>query len=308
MSKVQSRNQIEFKTWSKSYSENPVAGGKTAGTFNKSGTIKIPNKDIDVYLYGLLVNLVGTTVTAGESGFPIVRVESEDIGLVNEDFPLPQLGFIDPIGTNTKTLPKRTVFIPIEVIKKINNKSFNIYLSSSATMTVDWNGYVSGIFGNLPKNNIPQDYALELIIGYSSFVSSLSRYKSDVATAYAAAHVDVALTDIPIPAKAKLLTSVLAHVTPNAPTAGEQISGLMIFNAGDISDFGPQEYPCCVSYEASLGTPVGTSHIMPARGYPVRFKLPGTAFNFSAKFRNILILTVAPDLCQAVEFKTFEPK
>ena len=303
MSQVQ-----QFKTWGKTFSANPTAGGKTAGTYEKLGTIKIPNKSPKLFLYGFWVALVGETVTAGESGFPIIKVESSDVGLINEEFPLVKLGYTDIVATNNAALPKAAVFVPIEVMKSVNNKSFDIYVTSSATMTNDWTGYISAVFGNMPKSAIPSDYKFELFSGFKSFQSSLGRVKSDAAVAYATGFIDVALTDVVIPAKAKLLTSLMPHVHINAPTAAEEVSGLITYNAGDISDFSPQEYPCVVCYEAAIGTVVGGSKTVPAEGIPVRFPLPGTEFSFSAKFRNVIAITAGPDILNAVEFKTFEPK
>jgi len=298
-----------FKTWAKSFTSNPTAVGKTAGTYGEMGVIKIPNKQEKLYLYGFLVAVVSTIQTAGESGFPIMKVDSSDVGLINETFPLPKLGFTDPIGTNSQFVVKPAVFVPIEVIHAVNNKSFSISFTSNATMTANWQGYVSAIFGNKPKNALPSGYALELISGFASFTSSLGRHATPAASAIGTAFVDIALNDITIPAKAKQLTSIMAMVLPNAPTATEEISALFTFNAGDISDFGPQEYPACLCYEPTLGTVVGGANgLQTARGYPVRFPLPGTEFSFSAKIRNILALTNPPDELQACEFRSFEPR
>jgi len=308
MSSQAQRKGPSFKTWSKGFSVAPVACGKTAGTFGVMGNIKIPNKDKPMFLYGFLVNIVLEATTAGQSGYPIMKVNSSDVGLINEVFPLVSMGASDAIGTNSKAIAKRTIFVPIEVLNQVNNKSFEISFTSSQTLTNDWIGYVSGVFGNLPKASLPSDYTLEVISHYSSFVSSLGRYANDNAKAIATAEVEVSLSDITVPAKAKQLTSILAMITSNAPTAAEYIAAMMIFNAGDISDFSPQEYPCCVSFSASLGTPVGGARVLPGRGYPVRFPLPGTEFSFSATVKNPIALSNPPDVLQSVEFRTFEQR
>ena len=302
------QTEAQLRTWSKSFTLAPVACGKTAGTYEAMGDIKIPNKAKDMFLIGFLVLVVPEAVIAGESGFPIMRVDSEDVGLINEQFPLPRLGFTDPVATNNKALPVAAQFVPVEVVKKVNNKSFKIYFTSSATMAQDWVGFVSAIFANKPKSALPGDFTIELFARYESFAASLGRTKTDAAKAIAAANVDVGLTDITVPAKAKELTALMAFGMQNAPTAGEEMALLYTFNAGDISDFSPQEYPGCVGIVPSLGTPVGAMQAIPSRGYPVRFPLPGSEFAFSAKVRNVIILTNAPDLTHAVEFRTFEPK
>lgn len=304
-----SQNQSQLKVWAKSFTSNPDDGGKTKGTFDLLGTIKIPNKSENLYLLGFLGALVGRTVTAGESGAPIIRINSSDVGLINEDFPLSELGFCDPISTNSQKVAVSTVFIPVEVNLPVNNKSFDIYVSSlHQTMTADWVGYFSAVFCNQPIDSLPVDFLMECMNDFECSVRALGRYAADSATAIGTAHVDVSLSNITVPAKAKTLVGLLADIMPNADTAAEEIACLMTFNAGDISDFAPQEWPCCVAYNAPLGTVVGGAVNHPARFYPIRFPLPGTEFSFSAKIRNVLAITNAPNLAQGIKFLTYEKR
>lgn len=304
-SSIEIESVDDFKTWAKGFDTAPSAGGKTAGTFSKIGTITVPNKREPVYMYGLLVLVGAQIVTAGESGLPELELNSSDLGLFKERFVLPEFGFTDPIATNTQAIPVSSKFIGLAFEDPVNNKDLDVHLSSAATMTGDWDMHAAIIFGNKPISQVPDDYLDELKNQFTSNVRSLGRIEDDAAKAVGSADTDIPLTGIEIINKATQLVALVPHVVPNAPTASEEVVTRHTFESGDITDFAPQEYPSIVGYHPSLGTIVGGAKgTTMARGYPVRFPLPQTKFTMGVKAQNVIVLSNAPDFAHGAKFRT----
>lgn len=293
----------DLKTWSKGFDAAPAAGGKTISVFDLIGTITIPNKKEPLYMYGILALIIAQAQTAGESGHPVLQIDSSDLGLIKERFNFPEFGFIDPIATNSQAIPVKSQFMAIPIDKKVNNQAIDISLSSNTTMTADWNAHVSVVFGNQPLSSLPKDYLEELKNNFTAAARGLGRVNKDAAAAVASADTDITLSGIAIPNKAKGLVSLTAHTLPNAPTAAEEVCTRHTYSSGDMSDFEPQEYPSAVGYHPGIGTIVGGAKSTPFRKYPVRFPLPESVFTMSVKAQNVLVLSNAPDFSQGVNFR-----
>jgi len=308
MLQTQQIQQNEFKTYAKSFSAAPVAGGKTINTYEKLGTIKIPRKRAPVYLYGFLYLIVAEAQVAGESGgFKIKMTSADEINIVDEEWE--GAAFSDPIATNSQFVKFSSGFIPITAKSQgnyipVNNKSIDISVASAfQTMTADWTGYVSAIFGTLSPSQLPADYIDELKNGFTSSSQGYGRTGEDAAEAHSTANSDVTLSGISLNSKARELIGVLGDQLPNAPTASEELVGLTSFESGSIEDFSPQEYPDVFGYNPTLGTVVGGAVGSHTKYYPVRFPLPATEFTMTVKHRNVIALTNAPDVRYGVRYR-----
>lgn len=292
-----------MRTWSKSLSAAPVAGGKTQGTYSKIGSITIPNKDVPLYLYGILIAGVRQAITAGENLAVELELNSSDLGLYQERFSLENFVSGDPIATNSQSVVYESEFVPVYTNETVNNKQIDIHLSVSATISNDLVAFVSAIFGDVPIDQADPAYIDELKNGFRSNVRALGRLEQDAAKAHGTANADVSLTSISVPGKANELVGLLAVGQLNAPTAGEEGLFQFSFESGDIQGFPPQEYPACVSYDPPLGTVVGGAPKEPIRYYPVRFPLPRSNFDMTVKSRSVIALTNAPNTKQAVKYR-----
>lgn len=295
-----------MRTWAKGFDAVPVPGGEVINVYDKLGTITIPNKEIPVYLYGILLGLTIQISTAGQTLDIEVEINSSDLGLYQERFHL-KTNQSDPIGTNTQWVIVKSEFLPVLLRGKTNNKKIDVHISVSATVTGLIDGYCSAIFGDIAPDALPEDYKQELMMGYESKVRSLGRIEQDAALAHGTANADVTDTAIPIPSKASELVGLIGNLSPNAPTASEEVASQFTFESGSISDFAPQEYPGALSYIPTLGTVVGGAASGEKRYYPVRFPLPQTNFDMTVKSRNILALTTAPNTQQGAKFRTPVP-
>ena len=295
-----------LKTWAKALSA-PTAGGKTNGTFDDVGTIQIPNKKDPVYLYGLLVLAVGQAVVAGESGIPYLQIDSEDLGINKAKFVLEKLGFTDPIATNTQMVAVPSQFVPVRYDGPVNNAKLDIAISGGTTMTNDWEIEVSAIFGNVPidqLSSVDPAYLDELVDNFTAKVRGQGKLEDDPAKSFGTANEDQTLTAVEIKSVAKELIALFGMVLPNAPTPGEEIVSRFSYKSGDIEGFEPQEYPACVGFNPTLGTVVGGAQgTDKARYYPIRFPLPGSAFDLQVQARNAVALTNAPNTIQAIKYR-----
>jgi len=292
-----------MRTWSKALSAAPVAGGKTQGTYSKIGSITIPNKDVSLYLYGILISVTRQAVTAGETLGVELELNSSDLGLYQERYVLENFQSGDPIATNTQSVVYRSEFVPVYSNETVNNKQIDIHLSVSATVTNNLVAFASAIFGDTPLDQVDSSYLDELKNGFRSNVRALGRLEQDAAKAHGTANADVSLTSISIPGKAQELVGLMAAAQLNAPTAGEEGLFQFSFESGDIQGFAPQEYPACISYDPPLGTVVGGAKREDIRYYPVRFPLPQSNFDMTVKSRSVIALTNAPNTKQAVKYR-----
>jgi len=292
-----------MRTWSKALNSSPVAGGKTQGTYSQIGSITIPNKDMPLYLYGILISVARQAVTAGEGLGVELELNSSDLGLYQERYVLENFNSGDPVATNTQSVVYKSEFVPVYSSETVNNKQIDIHLSVSATISDDLVAFVSAIFGDVPIDQADPNYLDELKNGFRSDVRALGRLEQDPGKAHGTANADVSLTSISVPGKAKELVGLLAVGQLNAPTAGEEGLFQFSFESGDIQGFAPQEYPACISYDPPLGTVVGGAEREDIRYYPVRFPLPQSNFDMTVKSRSVIALTNAPNTKQAVKYR-----
>lgn len=294
----------DLKVWSKGFSTAPVAGGKTAGTYDKIGTIKVPNKKIPVYIIGILLAIAGQAQTAGESGHPEVQIDSTELNLSKEKFSIPKSGFSDPIGTNSNFVISSTHFEMLDIPEKANNKETDVSLSSSATMTVDWDCHASFVFSNKPVDQLPADFLAEIKNDFTSNSPGRSRIEQDAALAIGSADADVSCTGIKLLATDKELIAISVGVVANAPTAAEEHVTRHRLSSGDVDDFDPQEWPGCIAWNPTLGTVVGgAKSLTPARKYPTRFPLPESNFTLDVAVQNVIAITNGPDTFQELKVR-----
>jgi len=185
----------------------------------------------------------------------------------------------------------------------VNNKTFDVSLSSSATMTGQWDCHTTAIFGNMPPADLPADYLAELLNGFEASISGRYRREDDAALALGSADTDVALTSISLLSIDKEILGFEHLVIPNAPTASEEIVSLFKYRSGTIN-MDPQEYVGCVAFNPELGTAVGgPKALLMSRMKPARFPLPESNFSLEVVAQNVIALTNAPDMTQQVKVR-----
>lgn len=251
--------------------------GATAGTYDSLGTVTVKQGATETL--GVIALVTNTTQTDGENGNPILRLNSKDLGISQEDFVLAH-ALTDGIATNAKEAPFIAEFIPYKVEKKkLDNAQLDFELTTNVTKTDGYDAAVGLVFADGQPS---KQYEQELMTGICSRAIGGAQDQSD--GGISATSLTSFSSGISISNAATELIGLLGHVNPNAPTAGENVVGYTKFQASQISDFSPQLWPFMIGYTPSLGTPIGTP--VPAfrrNGFywPVRFPLPGLNFTMS---------------------------
>ncbi|MBW2004296.1 MAG: hypothetical protein JRI72_06715 [Deltaproteobacteria bacterium] len=287
-----------MKTWSKALTF--AAKGKTQDTFDSLGTITL--KIGAQAVLGILAAIVPAALTDGENGAPVIRVDSSDLGISKQDFVVgPAL--TDGIATNDKEAPVFYEFIPFRVPsgKSLANAKIELSISGTVTTTGGWSGACSIIFAD---SEPPADYISDLKSHTTPRAAG-----GDVAYSRAgisAASLTAFSTGLSINSDAAELIGLLGFVNPNAPTAGEETVGYTEFQASQVQDFSPQEWPFVLNWLPSLGTPVGTPVPASRIGglyFPVRFPLPRVNFTMNVSQKLAVALTNAGDGIAAVRWR-----
>jgi len=264
-----------------------AAIGKTAGTYDAIGTVTV-KKGASV-LIGILAAVCPDALTAGESAIPILQAFSKDLSIANEKWVLSKATLGDPIATNNDVKGIETEFIPLNIPGKDDAK-IDFTLSANAATTDGWSAAV----GLMMADGIPDtDYKMELLAQQVGPTKGGDNAESDAGIS--AATYTAFTETIAVPANAGELRGIFSGVVPNAPTADKNAVGITKFECSSISDFAPQEWPFCIAWTPSLGTPVGRPPTGRGRYYPTRFELPGVNVAVSVSQILALALTNAAD-------------
>lgn len=273
--------------------------GATAGTYDDIGTVTVKQGATETL--GIIALVINTTATDGENGIPILRINSKDLGISQQDFVLANI-LTDGIATNNKEAPVIAEFIPFKVDKKkLDNAQVDFQLTSNVSKTDGYDAAVGLVFSDSKPS---KQYEMELMAGICARAEGGAKAESDAgisATTKTAFSNTIAITS-----EAKELLGLAGFVNANAPTAGENVVGYTEFQASQISDFSPQIWPFAFGYMPSLGTPVGT----PVNAYrrngfywPTRFPLPGLNFNMSVSQALAVGLSNAADGIAAAKWR-----
>lgn len=269
-----------------------AATGKIAGTYNSLGSITI--KKGAKFILGIIALCTNSTPTSGETGTPVLQVDSADLGISLQRFVLSG-GITDGIGTNDKEAPAVAEFIPFKYDggKSIENASITLSLSATVTNTGGWDVAIGIVFSDTEPDN---EFWLSLLSGSCSRATggAIATMLAGISAATATAFT----TGISMTSASKELVGLCAYVQPNAPTAGEAVAGVAEFQASQIPDFSPQKWPFIVGWGASLGTPVGTQANVNLRNgvyWPTRFPLPQVSFTMAVSMWLATAVTNAAD-------------
>lgn len=268
-----------------------AAQGAVAATFGNLGTIDVkPGAD---NIIGFIVNAAQSLPTSGENGAPIVRVDSKSLGISQQDFVVGPV-ITDGIGTNDKEAPFYSSLVLANFGEEIPKDQFangkvDFSITSSTGITGGWDACIGLIMSDFVPD---MNYRMELLAAHMGIVSGGKDAGAD-AGIQAAALTSFA-TGIEVEG-AKELRGLLGYVNPNAPTAGEAVSGFTAYTSSTIPDFAPQNWPFNVGYLASLGTPVGTPVGITPEYWPTRFPLPPKNFTIEVAQDLVIALSNAGD-------------
>ena len=287
-----------MKVWSKAITFS--AKGKTQDTYDELGTVtlKIGAKEV----LGFLAAIVPGAVTDGENGTPVLQVDSTDLGISKQRF-IHGPALTDGIATNDKEAPIFYEFIPYRVPagKSLDNAKITFSLSGTVTTTGGWSGAISVVFADAVPD---QQYINELmaLIPPRATGGAVAFQRAGIS----AASLTSFTNGIEVTSDAQELIGLLGFVNPNAPTAGEECVGYTEFQASQVEDFAPQEWPFVINWTPSLGTPVGTpvAASRPAGLYfPTRFPLPKVNFTMNVAQKLAASLSNAGDGIAAVKWR-----
>lgn len=281
-----------------------AAKGATGGTYDNIGNITVKSPAEEGKWHKILAILVNTTLTlptSGQNGVPILRVRSDDLGITNQDIPLQ--AYTDGIATNDKEAPIKSILIPFFVDPSRSTRNAKVYfdITSNVDMTGGHDIAVGLMYGN-EQPTVGSSFYMELMAA-AGLRPAQYFVKAESDAGISAASL-TAFTDLlSKTSQAKLLTAISGIVNPNAPTAGEAVSGYMQLAASQIQDFSPQNWPLNLAYSASLGTPVGTLVNANVPFWPTRFVVPETTFDITPSMDLVVALTNAGDGVAALKLR-----
>lgn len=283
-------------------SVDAAAIGKTAGTFDAVGTVtlKIGAK----HILGFIVSIASSQPTGGQSNNGILRINSKDLSITNEDILLSG-ATTDGIATNDKESPVQSEFIPFKqsdaLQKDLDNAKIDISLTSNTTNT----GGFDVAVGVVHSDSLPDArFEMELLSGSAGRMvgGAVAEFDAGIKAATATSFT----TGLSITSQGKMLIALSGYGLPNAPTADEAAVGIVEFQASQIPDFSPQRWPMNFAWTSSLGTPVGTPVSVNSRSgvyYPTRFPLPEKNFMMSVSMLYATALTNEADGLAAAKWK-----
>ncbi len=278
-----------------------AAIGKTAGTFDTIGTVTI--KKGAKHILGFMVSIASSTPTSGQNAVPILRVNSKDVNITQEEVFL-AYAQTDGIATNDKEAPVYTQFIPWKAAnpaKSLDNAEIDFTLSVNVSSTGGFDVAVGVVYSlELPD----MEFLIELMTGLHGRATGGAKAEQDAGIS--AITATAFTTGIKVTSVAKNLIGIMGYVNPNAPTAGEAAVGIMELTASQMTDFQPQEWVFGLAWDASLGTPVGTPVSASRRNgfyQPTRFDLPETNFTMGVSMKVATVLSNPADGVAAVVWK-----
>jgi len=277
-----------------------AAKGKTAGTFDDIGTVTL-KKGAQAVL-GFIVLTVPAAVTDGENGALQLKVDSKDLGISQQKFLLSTV-LTDGIATNDKEAPVFAEFLPFKIYsgKSLDNAKIDFSVSGTVTTTGGWSVAVGVVFADSePDDDLIREFS-------TAMPPRASGGDVKAANAGISATTFTAFSNgLEITSEAEEIIGLLGLVNPNAPTAGEEVCGIVEFQASQINDFSPQKWPFIVGWTPPLGTPVGTPVPVsrwPGLIIPTRFPLPKTNFTMTVQMALAAALTNAGDGIAAIRWR-----
>lgn len=277
-----------LKTWS--VGQTAAAIGKTALTFDEifDQTLRPDAESI----VGINLNMANAVQTSGQNGAPLLEINSSDLGVANERFPLNHM-LADGIASNDKEHPIGTHFIPMfwdrttHPQAEFGKASVALNLSSTTTTTGGWTTAAGLVFANRPLTDFEK---LAFMIGQPWGMKG-GDFRTGTNTTVAA--TTLSSGNGAVPAFAKMLVALASRINANAPTTVEEAIGIVEYKSANIPDFSPQQYPA-MGTTSSLGTPVGTAIELAAREImAIFFPLPGIALNMDVTIAMAVVISNA---------------
>jgi len=266
-----------------------VAAGATAGTFKAADEITL-RKGTGALLY-LQYLLVGAIPTSGENGVPILRLNSDSIGINNQDFVCSNI-VTDGVATNDKEAPVYAGIIPLDFAGDFSFADINLSVTSNVAVTGGWEGAVGIVYADSPPD---AKYEAQYMFGMHGPIRGGAKAEQDAGIS--AAGETSFTTGIAIPAGFNQLKGLLGLVNANGPTSAEAVSGITTFSSADIPNFSPQKWVFPFGLEGSLGTPVGTPVSASKRTmyWPTKFELTGQKATIEISQKLAVLITNAAD-------------
>lgn len=234
--------------------------GATANTFDALGTITL--RSDAKRLFGFWVEAALATSTAAEAVHGMMRVNSGDLGIGAQVYPIPPYGGGAP-ATNIDFRQHLAEFCPMNV--PVNGKDkLDIEIS---TQLPDGTGALSVVVAAIYEAYTEEKFALkgELqreILAKWPEMSPVGRGCQTAAAAAVTTVAETAMTALKIPGWVRELVGCKQYMVPDLMTAGEEIVGYVTYKS-TMPNFDPQKWPFGVAFSAPLGTPVGKGAVAP---------------------------------------------
>lgn len=277
-----------MKTWCDA--ETGTVLGKVKAQFDAIGS-SITIKKNASELIGVIVNAVINKPTAGLSAMPILRINSSDLGISQQDFMVGGLG-ADVPATHDVEEPFQASFIPLTLSQSrdIGNAKVDFELSTTSAQTEGYDVCVGLVYGD----SVPdKDYRMELLaLQHGPIVGGDTALSEAGITAAS----ETAFTEtIDFDSIAGELRGLFSAVQGNAPAVADPVAGYTRYTASAIEDFEPQRWPFCVATQGTLGTAADSAPIAKTFYWPTRFPLPGVNFIMSVAQKVSIAQNAAAD-------------
>lgn len=268
-----------------------LASGVVAGTFGTAVDVEL-NADarrvIGVQLVG-----VDATYTTVEGSSGILRINSSDFGLSNQDFSVgPVLG--SGPGTNSSGQASQVETVPLD-LEAGGNETISLSIAPAGPSTVAKVYEAAVIYAD--EGGAPQDWR-------NKFPGVVPFGGGQVVRGTQSAVASTNIGNVQIPSWAKEIVAMKAVIVKSGAltTLEETIANLDLRST--IKGTDPQDWPFATAFGAPLGTPVGTGQYLDRVPYtPIYIPMKGRNETLQPFINLRTALTAAAQVAFAVAYR-----
>lgn len=276
------------------HADNPatrVSGGVVAGTFGTAQRITLGAEARR--LIGFSIIGVDATYTTVEGSSQILRINSSDLGLSNQDFITGPILGSGP-GTNSFGQPAQVEIIPFDA-KAGGNENIDVSVAPAGLSTVAKLYEISAIYAD--QEGAPMDWKARYPLTVAFGGGQVSR-----GTQATVARTNVG--NVIVPAWAREIVGFKGMIVKSgALTTLEESLGFWEI-ATTIKGTDPQNWPCNVAFGAPLGTPVGSGQWLNMVPYtPLYIPMTGKNETISPFINLRTALTAAAQVAFAIAYR-----
>lgn len=265
----------DLKVWNQVVS-NPTTG-KLTTAYDAFAEFKMRTGAKSIV--GIYVATADSKPTDAVNGFPLIKANSDDLGIADQVLPGPVVICDGDAASATQGSYK--LFYPYSPpVKNIDKAGITFSISCATGITEGVDAAIQLVTCN--KEKIPFALALAYLGNFPLPFSGSDKAVEAAGIGDAVSYGSWGTTDadsIKVPAKAAQFRYINPVVSPNAVTESDPIVPTYKLECDDIPDFGPQEHITMAVFDSILGTVINRGSGISNRLLPFVFPLPGKGIN-----------------------------